>query len=148
MNLSVIIPCYNEVNSIEKVVHSVIEIIGEEGEIIIVDDFSQDGTRALLQKSIDGTLAKVIYQDKNQGKGAALRIGFAAAKKDIVIVQDADFLDFVSERRILGLHENKARSKFYRILTLFTGLFVKRINKNYHKYFNLPEILKYLQEED
>jgi len=91
MNLSVIIPCYNEVSSIGKVVQSVIDIIGEDGEVIIVDDCSTDGTRGLLEKNIDGTLARVFYQDKNQGKGAALRTGFAAATKDIVIVQDADF---------------------------------------------------------
>ena len=90
MNLSVIIPCYNELNSIEQVVRSVIDAIGPDGEIIIVDDCSTDGTRALLEQKIDGKLARVIYQDKNQGKGAALRTGFAAATKDIVIVQDAD----------------------------------------------------------
>jgi glycosyltransferase involved in cell wall biosynthesis len=91
MNLSVIIPCYNEVSSIEQVVQSVIDVIGEEGEIIIVDDFSTDGTRELLKNNIEAKLARVIYQDVNQGKGAALRAGFAAATKDIVIVQDADF---------------------------------------------------------
>lgn len=91
MNLSVIIPCYNEVSSIEQVVKSVIDIIGNEGEIVIVDDCSTDGTRELLKNNIDGKLARVIYQDENQGKGAALRKGFAAATKDIVIVQDADF---------------------------------------------------------
>jgi len=91
MNLSVIIPCYNELNSIEQVVQSVIEMTGTDGEIIIVDDCSTDGTRALLEQHIDGKSARVIYQDKNQGKGAALRTGFAAATKDIVIVQDADF---------------------------------------------------------
>ena len=91
MNLSVIIPCYNEVSSIEQVVQSVIDVIGDDGEIIIVDDFSTDGTCELLKKSIDGKLARVIYQDKNLGKGAALRTGFAAATKNIVIVQDADF---------------------------------------------------------
>ena len=91
MNLSVIIPCYNEVNSIELVVQSVIDVIDDDGEIIIVDDGSTDGTRELLKKNIDGKLARVIYQDENQGKGAALRTGFAAATKDIVIVQDADF---------------------------------------------------------
>ena len=90
MNLSVIIPCYNELNSIEQVVQSVIDATGPDGEIIIVDDGSTDGTRALLEQKIDGKLARVIYQDKNQGKGAALRTGFAAATKDIVIVQDAD----------------------------------------------------------
>lgn len=90
MNLSVIIPCYNELNSIELVVQSVIDATGPDGEIIIVDDGSTDGTRALLEQNIDGKLARVIYQEKNQGKGAALRTGFAAATKDIVIVQDAD----------------------------------------------------------
>ena len=91
MNLSIIIPCYNEVSSIEQVVQSVIDVTGGDGEIIIVDDGSTDGTRELLEKNIDGKLARVIYQNINQGKGAALRTGFAAATKDIVIVQDADF---------------------------------------------------------
>ena len=91
MNLSVIIPCYNEWNSIEQVVQAVVDAIGPDGEIIIVDDCSTDGTRALLEQNIDGKSARVIYQDKNQGKGAALRAGFAAASKSIVIVQDADF---------------------------------------------------------
>jgi glycosyltransferase involved in cell wall biosynthesis len=91
MNLSVIIPCYNEVSSIEQVVQTVNDVIGNDGEIIIVDDFSTDGTRELLKEKIDGKLARVIYQQKNRGKGAALRAGFAEATKDIVIVQDADF---------------------------------------------------------
>jgi glycosyltransferase involved in cell wall biosynthesis len=63
MNLSVIIPCYNEVSSIEQVVQSVIDMIGEEGEIIIVDDFSMDGTREMLEKNINGKLTRVIYQE-------------------------------------------------------------------------------------
>jgi len=91
MNLSVIIPCFNEVDSIERVVQSVVEATGPEGEIIVVDDGSTDGTRLLLERNIDGKLARVIYQPDNRGKGAALRAGFAAASKDIVIVQDADF---------------------------------------------------------
>lgn len=91
MNLSVIIPCYNELATIEHVVQSVIDATGPGREIIVVDDCSTDGTRELLQQKIDNKLARVIYKDTNQGKGAALRDGFAAATNDIVIVQDADF---------------------------------------------------------
>ena len=90
MNLSVVIPCYDEFNSIEQLVRLVTEAIGPDGEIIIVDDGSTDGTAELLKKNIDGKSARVIYQGVNRGKGAALRAGFAAASKDIVIVQDAD----------------------------------------------------------
>ncbi|MBT8061657.1 MAG: glycosyltransferase family 2 protein [Gammaproteobacteria bacterium] len=91
MNLSVVIPCYNELTSLEDVVISVRSVIGEEGEIIIVDDCSTDGTRELLREKVADMVEQVIYQDHNQGKGAALRAGFAAASRDIVIVQDADF---------------------------------------------------------
>ncbi len=90
MNLSVVIPCFNEVNSIQQVVQSVRDVIGEKGEIIVVDDCSTDGTRELLAQQIDGKSVRVIYQDRNRGKGAALRVGFSAATRDIVIVQDAD----------------------------------------------------------
>jgi glycosyltransferase involved in cell wall biosynthesis len=90
MNISVIIPCFNEADTIEQVVRSVIGATGPEREIIVVDDCSTDGTRELLKQKIDGELARVLYLDRNQGKGAALRAGFNAATKDIVIVQDAD----------------------------------------------------------
>jgi len=91
MNLSIVIPCYNEIDTIEKTVELVVEATGPEREIIIVDDCSTDGTRELLEARIDGRLATVVYQDRNRGKGAALRTGFKLATRDIVIVQDADF---------------------------------------------------------
>jgi glycosyltransferase involved in cell wall biosynthesis len=91
MKLSVIIPCYNEINTVMEVLNLVIDAPGPEKEIIIVDDFSTDGTRQLLEEHVDGKLATVIYQQQNQGKGAALRAGFATATGGIVIVQDADF---------------------------------------------------------
>jgi glycosyltransferase involved in cell wall biosynthesis len=90
MKLSVVIPCYNEVDLVREVLDAVIAAPGPEKEIIVVDDCSTDGTRQLLEEHVDGKLATVIYQEKNQGKGAALRAGFAAATGDIVIVQDAD----------------------------------------------------------
>lgn len=90
MNLSVIIPCYNESKTIRHITQSVAEVIGNDSEIIIVDDCSTDGTRDILKSEIDGKRAQVIYHEKNRGKGAALNSGFAVASKDIVIVQDAD----------------------------------------------------------
>ncbi len=90
MNLSVVIPCYNEISTIGNVIDSVRDVIGDEGEIIVVDDCSTDGTREFLRDNIEDKLARVVYQSRNRGKGAALREGFAQATKDVVIVQDAD----------------------------------------------------------
>ena len=90
MLLSVVMPCYNEVRTIQKMVDAVKASPVSDQEIIIVDDCSTDGTRELLREQIAPQVAKVLYHEKNRGKGAALRTGFAAATGDIVIVQDAD----------------------------------------------------------
>ena len=89
MNLSVIIPCYNEAATILDLIRRVETRPVSIKEIIIVDDGSQDGTIEVL-KSVRNPLVRVFFHDKNQGKGAALRTGFAAAEGDICIVQDAD----------------------------------------------------------
>ena len=89
MILSVIIPCFNEVNTLNELLAAVKECGVEDLEIIIVDDCSTDGTRELLKNLNDDTI-KVIYHDFNKGKGAALRTGFKSATGDICIVQDAD----------------------------------------------------------
>lgn len=91
MKLSIVIPCYNEAKTIRQIVDRVRNApIAGDKEIIIVDDCSTDGTRDLLRTGIAALTDKIIYHETNQGKGAALRTGFAAATGDIVIVQDAD----------------------------------------------------------
>lgn len=90
MKLSIVIPCYNERNTIEAIIAAVQAAPIAEKEIIVVDDCSTDGTRDLLKSSIESRVQRVIYHEHNQGKGAALRTGFAAATGDVVVVQDAD----------------------------------------------------------
>ncbi len=86
--LSVIIPCYNEVGTVERVVAAVLASPFT-AEVIIVDDGSTDGTRGLLA-TLDEPNVRVIFHEYNQGKGAALRTGFRHATAEYVIVQDAD----------------------------------------------------------
>jgi len=90
MKLSIVIPCYNEARTIRTIVDRVRAAPVPEKEIIIVDDCSRDGTRDLLRTEIAPLVDQVIYHANNQGKGAALRTGFAAVTGDVVIVQDAD----------------------------------------------------------
>ncbi len=90
MLLSVVIPCFNEVGTIAAIVEAVRQAPVDKMEIIVVDDCSTDGTIAILREQIEPRVARIIYHQKNQGKGAALRSGFASATGDIVIVQDAD----------------------------------------------------------
>lgn len=90
LKLSVVIPCYNEKKTLENIIGSVKESGIKNLEIIIVDDYSTDGTRELLQNEVGKQVDKVLYHKHNMGKGAALRDGFKAATGDLVVVQDAD----------------------------------------------------------
>jgi glycosyltransferase involved in cell wall biosynthesis len=90
VKLSVVIPCYNERTTIRAIVDAVRASPVVDKEIIVVDDCSQDGTRDILRTEIEPLVTRVIYHERNQGKGAALRTGFAAATGDAVLVQDAD----------------------------------------------------------
>lgn len=90
MKLSIIIPCFNEIDTIRSIISAVKQAPIELKEVIVVDDCSTDGTRELLKSEIETSIDQVIYHEKNQGKGAALRTGFKYATGDIVVVQDAD----------------------------------------------------------
>lgn len=90
MKLSVVIPCYNERATIREIVREVKNAPVEALEIIVVDDASNDGSKEIIREQIEPIVDKVIYHQKNMGKGAALRSGFKEATGDIVVVQDAD----------------------------------------------------------
>ncbi len=89
MKLSVIIPAYNESATLAEVVRRV-AATPQDTEIIVVDDGSTDGTRALIRELEEQGAIRALFHERNSGKGAALRSGFAAATGDAVVVQDAD----------------------------------------------------------
>lgn len=145
MKLSIVIPVYNEKNTIREILRLVeASDVGDfQKEIIIVDDYSTDSTRDILKEYEQKH--KVIYQPQNQGKGAALRAGFKVSSGDIVIVQDADLeynpaefawiikpiingdADVVYGSRFLGSHPHRVLYYWHslgnRILTLLSNMF-------------------------
>jgi glycosyltransferase involved in cell wall biosynthesis len=108
VKLSVIIPVYNEVATIQEIIERVKQAPFEK-EIIVVDDFSNDGTRELLER-IGGDTIKVLLHASNQGKGAAIRTALPYMSGDITIIQDADLEYDPSEypRLIAPILERKA----------------------------------------
>jgi len=123
VELSVLIPVYNERETIEEIVRRV-QAQPFDKEIIIVDDGSTDGTRDLLREVAWAPNVRILYHEKNMGKGAGIRTAVAAASKDIIIIQDADLeynpndfaivlrpildgvADVVYGSRFLGIHRS------------------------------------------
>jgi glycosyltransferase involved in cell wall biosynthesis len=89
LKLSVVIPCYNEKSTVAEIVRRV-RAVELAHEIIVVDDGSSDGTREVLAQLPAGDDLKVIYHDRNLGKGAAVRTGFKNATGEVFLIQDAD----------------------------------------------------------
>jgi glycosyltransferase involved in cell wall biosynthesis len=111
VKLSVVIPVYNERATLERIVARVKAVpLDAPPEVILVDDASTDGTRDVLAGLEGDPQVRVLYQDRNRGKGAALRAGFQAATGDYVIVQDADLeYDPMEYPRLLApIREGKA----------------------------------------
>ncbi|MBI5056315.1 MAG: glycosyltransferase family 2 protein [Nitrospirae bacterium] len=92
MKVSIVVPCFNEVGTIGTIIKKIKDVNFDlEQEVIVVDDFSTDGTRKYLKSMCeDDNSIRIVYHSQNMGKGAALRTGFKAASGDIIIIQDAD----------------------------------------------------------
>ena len=133
--LSVVVPCYNERNTIRRIIDAVRACGISSLEIIVVDDFSTDGTREILRTEIAPLVDKILYHEVNQGKGAALRTGFQHITGDYAIVQDADLeydpLEFAS--LLKPLLDGKADVVFG---SRFSGGFAHRVLYYWHSIAN------------
>lgn len=142
MKLSIIIPAYNEKNTILGILSAVenVQLPGIEKEIIVIDDGSTDGTRDLLKGFSEKHI--IVFHEKNKGKGGALRTGFARATGDYIIIQDADLeydpndyrvlaepiqagrADVVFGSRRLNLEKNRYAYERYRLGGMLVGVLV------------------------
>lgn len=149
--LSIVMPCYNEKATIRKIIDEVmaVDLGSTKKEILVVDDGSKDGTREILKTlAKENKTVQLIFQEVNQGKGAALKKGILESKGDVVIIQDADLeydpieyerllypierghADVVYGSRFIGgephriiYYRNQVANKFLTMLSnLFTGL--------------------------
>lgn len=90
MKVSIIIPCYNEHKTIVQIIDKILNQKEIEKEIIIIDDCSTDGTKEILQKNINSKVDKIIYNEKNIGKGFCIKKGVEISSGQVVLIQDAD----------------------------------------------------------
>ena len=137
MNISIIIPCFNEVLTIEKVVTNVKNYVESyDYEIIIIDDGSTDGTREIINNKLDKSNIKIYLNDKNYGKGFSVRKGIELSSKEIILIQDADLEYDPSDydRLLKPIIKNNADVVFG---SRFVGSSEKRVLYFWHRLGNL-----------
>ena len=144
MKTSIIIPCYNEKSTIKEIIEKVNSQKDINKEIILVDDYSVDGTRSIIEKDLTDKVDQVILNDKNYGKGYSIRKGIEKSTGDIILIQDADLeydprdynklikpieeglADVVFGSRFLGLGDRRVLYFWHTIgnkfLTLFSNM--------------------------
>jgi len=145
MLVTVLIPCFNEKKTIGKVVNKINNLKDLNLEIIIIDDNSSDGTKDLLKDKIKGKVSKIIFNDKNYGKGYCIKKGIEASNGDVILIQDADLeydpcdypklikpikngvADVVYGSRFLGGEEKRVLYFWHtlgnKLLTIFSNMF-------------------------
>ena len=143
--ITIIIPCYNEVKTIEIIVNKILKLNKYEFEIIIVDDYSVDGTREILKDKLSSKVSLIIYNEKNYGKGFCIKKGIEQSNGNIILIQDADleydpqdypklinpiinnYADVVYGSRFVGGDEKRVFFSWHtvanKILTLISNIF-------------------------
>lgn len=136
MKISVIIPCYNEKNTIKKLINKVIVSSDFDKEIIVIDDKSNDGTREILQNEQTKSINCLILNEKNYGKGYSIREGIKRATGEIILIQDADLEYDPSEYpKLINPIINDVADVVYG--SRFVGSGEKRILNYWHSVGNL-----------
>ena len=145
MLVTVIIPCFNEKKTIAKVVDRINNLKDLNLEVIIIDDYSNDGTRELLKNEIDDNVSRIVFNNKNYGKGYCIKKGIEASNGDVILIQDADLeydpsdypkllkpiesgvADVVYGSRFLGGDEKRVLYFWHtlgnKLLTIFSNMF-------------------------
>ncbi len=137
MKISIIIPCYNEALTIEKIIEKILNNVKYDKEIIVIDDGSSDGSLDILKNKLEKKIDKILINDKNYGKGYSIRKGISFSRGDIIIIQDADleydpseyikliepikngFADVVYGSRFLGSDEKRVHLYWHRVGNFF-----------------------------
>ncbi len=131
MKTSIIIPCYNEEKTIDKIINKILELRNLDLEIIIIDDCSTDSSKDIIETKLKNKVYKVIYNEINSGKGFSIRKGVAAATGQIILIQDADLeYDPNDYYKILDLFKLGVADVVYG--SRFTGSEKKRVLYFWH----------------